>query len=209
MKIFEFEFTIDELIDIVNLVQNLKNKEEKHLCLVLYLSTELLQDWYNEINKIFSPVLDKKGIRNLTDDERDKVYVFTGQIAYVPINDTLLKYLDQVMYDYQNKTNENEKEHHKLHEIIKNEDDYVEIERIRSSLFRFSDQGSKTKTNWIKDISNSDDWDVTASTVFNWKNELKEIALNAHNARLDLTLNCNQNYLRNIVKRYRNERKIE
>jgi len=72
MKIFEFEFTIEELIDIVNLIQNLKNIEEKHLCLLLYLSTELLQDWYNEINKIFSPVLDKKGIRNLTNDERNE-----------------------------------------------------------------------------------------------------------------------------------------
>lgn len=208
MRIYDLEFSIDELREFVNLIQNLRNKKENYICLLLYLSTQVLQDWYNDINKIFTSVIRKKGIRNLTDDEQNKVFEFTEQIVYIPIVKTLRTFLDEVINDYKYKTEENEKEHNELKKIIDKEN-FSKIEQIGFSLFRFSDEGSKTKTKWITDISNSDDWDVAAPTVLHWKQELKNLALHAHDARINLKLRCSQNNLRNIADGYKKNGRIE
>ena len=153
MKFYEFEVSIDELEEVVGLIDNLRNKKRNYICLLLHLSTKILLEWYNEINKIFTPVLIKRGIKNLSDDKKNSLYVFSQQEVYSPVIDELLIRLDKI--------NKNKNEY----VDALNNDQFTKIENIHDRIRSFYYRTRRDKREWITEICKTNDWDLNAITV--------------------------------------------
>ena len=54
---FKFSLTVDEIKQIVGLIKENIDRDKKNLCLLLYLTNEVILDWYNAIIKGVPPQL--------------------------------------------------------------------------------------------------------------------------------------------------------
>jgi hypothetical protein len=54
---FKFSLTVDEIKQIVGLIKENIDRDKKNLCLLLYLTNEVILDWYNTIIKGVPPQL--------------------------------------------------------------------------------------------------------------------------------------------------------
>ena len=54
---FKFSLTVDEIKLIVGLIKENIDRDKKNLCLLLYLTNEVILDWYNAIIKGVPPQL--------------------------------------------------------------------------------------------------------------------------------------------------------
>jgi hypothetical protein len=82
MKVFEFEFTLDEISQIINLIYDRINQDRNALCLLLHFSNEFLKDWYNEINTLWVPLVIKGGFMDLGETDKNKLVIFITERLY-------------------------------------------------------------------------------------------------------------------------------
>lgn len=141
MKIFEVEFTLDEVGRIIDIVSNRINKDRNNLCLLLHFSTAFIHDWNNEISSVFVPMVIKGGFRDLGDTEKNNLILFITQSPHLPIGRTLRHHLNKVLEDWHNG---------KLSKIINDPSDINKLAGIIHHLQTFEDFAIKKMNGIIR-----------------------------------------------------------
>lgn len=151
---FKFSLTVDEIKLIVGLIKENIDRDKKNLCLLLYLTNEVILDWYNAIIKGVPPQLLIRIAaenRTLTKDELSDLTKFIQQKEFTP----LVEEIRGLLYDVG----------------IGNQKLRDQVDSVRWELHMFIMLAQK-KVDWVNRAVREDKWDISAQEVLDWENGL-------------------------------------
>jgi hypothetical protein len=192
---FGFEFTLEEATQLAQGLLGVAHKDKKYICLLLNFSFSFLQDWYNEAKSAFMPVVIKKGFRNLSDEQKEKIYNFMTCSKYVPIANTLCQNFG-ILYDKRGE----------LKKIIKDDEDFAKKLSMVSYDVKLFNLFAIEKNRWYEKVNKRDlDWDIDMEEYEKWRSDLQK-TVNETNDKVSEVghkLNCIQNDMIKVVKNYK------
>ena len=151
---FKFSLTVDEIKLIVGLIKENIDRDKKNLCLLLYLTNEVILDWYNAIIKGVPPQLLIRIAaenRTLTKDELSDLTKFIQQKEFTP----LVEEIRGLLYDVG----------------IGNQKLRDQVDSVRWELHMFIMLAQK-KVDWVNRAVREGKWDISAQEVLDWENGL-------------------------------------
>jgi hypothetical protein len=151
---FKFSLTVDEIKQIVGLIKENIDRDKKNLCLLLYLTNEVILDWYNTIIKGVPPQLLIRIAaenRSLTKDELSDLTRFIQQKEFTP----LVEEIRGLLYDVE----------------IGNQKLRDQVGSVRWELHMFIMLAQK-KVDWLNRAVREGKWDISAQEVLDWENTL-------------------------------------
>jgi methyl-accepting chemotaxis protein len=183
MKFYGIEITVDELSTIFNKISNYINKDKNTLCLVLELANLNVQEWYNEINDKFSPLIGtgiKTELPKTPEDLSKCVHNNDRKITA----DRLASFLDDARK--------------------RSESHARSMTDIFSSLEEFK-ATREQKSYWLDAAVETKVWNVDSRQVNDWINDLESIEeqINKSIVSLQNSIGCNPISNEQLFKDYR------
>jgi hypothetical protein len=192
MKLFEFEFSLEEVQQLSNTILNRINEDRNNLCLLLHSCNEFIKDWYNEINTMFIPMVIKGSFNHLGDSDKTKLALFITNSPYLPVSVDFRHHFNKVYNDWNRGG---------LSKIINDSSDANKLIGVIEYLQRFEDFAIH-KNDWYRRAIS---WDVDINLFKEWQYELWQISLKMNDIKLDLgdSFNCQYNKMKNFVQEHK------